>query len=67
MLSLLPVAVVEKKWQRDDIFDDASGDVAIGDFGQRCEKYRQCVQLIPIFFRWLARVRDGADELGRIR
>ena len=41
----------------DEIFDDASGDVAIGDLGSAVEKYRRCVQLDPDFF-------DGWHALG---
>jgi Putative Zn-dependent protease, contains TPR repeats len=41
----------------DDIFDDASGDVAIGDLDSAVEKYRRCVQLDPDFF-------DGWHALG---
>src|SRR2546421_1505944 len=41
----------------DDIFDDAIGDVAIGDLGSAVEKYRRCVQLDPDFF-------DGWHALG---
>src|ERR1700756_2544440 len=41
----------------DEIFDDASGDVAIGDLNSAVEKYRRCVQLDPQFF-------DGWHALG---
>ena len=41
----------------DNIFDDASGDVAIGDLESAVEKYRRCVQLDPDFF-------DGWHALG---
>jgi tetratricopeptide (TPR) repeat protein len=41
----------------DEIFDDASGDIAIGDLDRAVEKYRQCVQLDPDFF-------DGWHALG---
>ena len=41
----------------DEIFDDASGDVAIGDLNSAVEKYRRCVQLDPGFF-------DGWHALG---
>jgi predicted Zn-dependent protease len=41
----------------DEIFDDASGDVAIGDLKSAVEKYRRCVQLDPSFF-------DGWHALG---
>jgi tetratricopeptide (TPR) repeat protein len=41
----------------DQIYDDASGDVAIGDLEAAVEKYRRCVQLDPNFF-------DGWHALG---
>ena len=41
----------------DEIFDDASGDVAVGDLASAVEKYRRCVQLDPSFF-------DGWHALG---
>ncbi len=31
----------------DEIFDDASGDIAIGDLDSAVEKYRRCIQLDP--------------------
>jgi predicted Zn-dependent protease len=42
---------------RDEIFDDASGDLAIGDLEAAAEKYRRCVQLDSDFF-------DGWHALG---
>ena len=41
----------------DEIFDDASGDLAIGDLESAVEKYRRCVQIAPDFF-------DGWHALG---
>ena len=41
----------------DEIFDEASGDIAIGDLDSAVEKYRRCVQLDPNFF-------DGWHALG---
>jgi predicted Zn-dependent protease len=41
----------------DEIFDDASGDVAVGDLNSAVEKYQRCVQLDPNFF-------DGWHALG---
>ena len=41
----------------DEIFDDASGDLAIGDLDSAVEKYRRCIQLDPDFF-------DGWQALG---
>jgi tetratricopeptide (TPR) repeat protein len=42
---------------RDDIFDDANGDLAIGELESAVKKYRQCVELDPEFF-------DGWHALG---
>jgi predicted Zn-dependent protease len=41
----------------DKIFDDASGDLAVGDLESAAEKYRCCVQMAPEFF-------DGWHALG---
>ena len=41
----------------DEIFDDANGDLAIGELGSAVEKYRRCVELDPTFF-------DGWHALG---
>jgi len=41
----------------DEIFDNASGDLAIGDLDSAVEKYRRCIQLDPDFF-------DGWHALG---
>ncbi len=43
--------------QRDALFDDANGDLAIGDLESALGKYRQCVELDPDFF-------DGWHALG---
>jgi len=42
---------------RDQIFDAANGDLAIGDLESAVEKYRRCVNLDPDFF-------DGWHALG---
>jgi Flp pilus assembly protein TadD len=42
---------------RDEIFDDASGDLAIGDVESAVGTYRRCVQIDPDFF-------DGWHALG---
>ena len=34
----------------DDLFDDANGDLAVGDLHAAVEKYRACVALEPDFF-----------------
>jgi tetratricopeptide (TPR) repeat protein len=41
----------------EDIFDDANGDLAIGELESAVEKYRCCVELDPQFF-------DGWHALG---
>src|ERR1041384_3166329 len=43
--------------QLDEIFDDANGDLAIGELESAVEKYRRCVELDPAFF-------DGWHALG---
>jgi predicted Zn-dependent protease len=42
---------------RDARFDDANGDLAIGDLESAIAKYRECVELDPDFF-------DGWHALG---
>src|SRR5437763_9980531 len=38
---------------REEIFDDANGDLAVGDLESAVEKYRRCVEIDPEFFdRW---------------
>ena len=41
----------------DDLFDDANGDLAVGDLDAAVEKYRRCVEMAPEFF-------DGWHALG---
>lgn len=43
--------------ERDDIFDDANGDLAIGELESAVAKYRRCVDIDPEFF-------DGWHALG---
>jgi Flp pilus assembly protein TadD len=43
--------------ERDQIFDDANGDLAIGELESAVEKYRRTVELDPSFF-------DGWHALG---
>ncbi len=45
------------KKERDDLYDDASGDIAIGDLDSAVEKYRECVSIDAQFF-------DGWHALG---
>ena len=53
--------------ERDALFDDASGDVAIGDLNSAIEKYRKCVELDPEYFEgWhalgMALMKDGQTK-----
>ena len=48
---------VHKMESVDEIFDDANGDLAIGELESAVEKYRRCVELDPQFF-------DGWHALG---
>jgi tetratricopeptide (TPR) repeat protein len=41
----------------DELFDDANGDLALGDLEPAVEKYRRCTELAPDFF-------DGWHALG---
>jgi tetratricopeptide (TPR) repeat protein len=41
----------------EECFDDANGDLAIGDLPGAIEKYRRCVEMLPDFF-------DGWHALG---
>jgi predicted Zn-dependent protease len=43
--------------ETEDIFDDANGDLAVGDLEAAIVKYRRCVELDPGFF-------DGWHALG---
>src|SRR5580704_16947217 len=40
-----------------ELFDDANGDLAVGELESAVEKYRRCVELDPAFF-------DGWHALG---
>ncbi|MCB1206502.1 MAG: tetratricopeptide repeat protein [Verrucomicrobiae bacterium] len=41
----------------EELFDDANGDLAVGDLNSAVAKYRRCVELDPDFF-------DGWHALG---
>ena len=41
----------------EELFDDANGDLALGDLEAAVEKYRRCTELAPDFF-------DGWHALG---
>ena len=36
---------------REEIFDDANGDLAVGDLESAVEKYRRCVEIDAGIFR----------------
>ena len=64
--SLSPVFHCDRSWPLcetkymesiDELFDDANGDLAVGDLESAVEKYRRCIQLDPDFF-------DGWHALG---
>ena len=49
------------------LFDDANGDLAIGELGSAAEKYRRCVEADPTFFEgWhalgMALMKTGRHE-----
>jgi tetratricopeptide (TPR) repeat protein len=50
---------------RDEIFDDANGDLAIGDLEAAVKKYRHCVELDPDFFDGWHAVGMALMKLGR--
>jgi tetratricopeptide (TPR) repeat protein len=41
----------------EELFDDANGDLALGELEAAVEKYRRCTELDPVFF-------DGWHALG---
>ena len=43
--------------EKETLFDDATGDIAVGDLEAAIEKYRRCIELDPDFF-------DGWHALG---
>jgi len=43
--------------EKDTLFDDATGDIAVGELGAAIKKYRRCVEIDPDFF-------DGWHALG---
>jgi len=50
---------------RDEIFDDANGDLAVGDLESAVKKYRQCVDLDPSFFDGWHALGMASMKLGR--
>ena len=51
----------------DDLFDDANGDLAIGDLDSAVEKYRRCVELDPGFFDGWHALGMALMKIGRIK
>jgi tetratricopeptide (TPR) repeat protein len=51
---------------RDEIFDDASGDVAVGDLENAVAKYQRSVELDPEFFDGWHALGMALMKLGRI-
>lgn len=51
---------------RDDLFDDANGDLAIGELEAAIGKYRQCVALDPKFFDGWHALAMALMKTGRI-
>ena len=49
----------------DEIFDDASGDIAVGDLESAVAKYRRCVEMVPDFFDGWHALGMGLMKLGR--
>ena len=49
----------------DEIFDDASGDLAVGDLESAVEKYRRCVEIAPDFFDGWHAFGMALMKLGR--
>jgi tetratricopeptide (TPR) repeat protein len=49
----------------DAIFDDANGDLALGELEAAVEKYRRCVELDPQFFDGWHALGMGLMKLGQ--
>jgi tetratricopeptide (TPR) repeat protein len=49
----------------EELFDDANGDLALGELDSAVEKYRQCVQLDPEFFDGWHALEMALMKLGR--
>lgn len=53
--------------QTEELFDDANGDLAIGDLDSAVEKYRQCVEREPAFFDGWHALAMALLKTGRIK
>ncbi|MDF1825221.1 MAG: tetratricopeptide repeat protein [Verrucomicrobiales bacterium] len=51
----------------DDLFDDANGDLAVGDLESAVVKYRKCVDLDPDFFDGWHALAMALMKTGRIQ
>ena len=51
----------------DDLFDEANGDLAIGDLEAAVEKYRRCVELDATFFDGWHALGMALMKLGRVK
>ena len=49
----------------DDLFDDANGDLALGELESAVEKYRRCTELAPEFFDAWHALGMALMKLGR--
>lgn len=49
----------------DEIFDDANGDLAIGELESAVEKYRRCVDVDPTFFDGWHALAMALMKIGR--
>jgi Flp pilus assembly protein TadD len=50
-----------------EAFDDANGDLAIGDLEGAVEKYRRCIEISPDFFDGWHALAMALMKTGRIR
>ena len=50
----------------EELFDDANGDLALGDLEAAAEKYRRCVDLDPDFFDGWHALEMALMKLGRV-
>lgn len=49
----------------EELFDDANGDLALGDLEAAAEKYRRCTELAPDFFDGWHALEMALMKLGR--
>lgn len=50
----------------EELFDDANGDLALGELESAAEKYRRCIELAPDFFDGWHALEMALMKLGRI-